>query len=412
MIDAHKILSGLSFTDKYDMKKILVISDWAPPMIDGPSMILGNLLREFKKDDVVLFKRKINRNTNTYSKKGNELNIKEYSLFVPTPYFPGLSNFWRRVFRLLETLFIPLTVIKGLWVCAIEGIDCILATSDAPHAHFLTSAYLIAKIAKKRLVLYLLDPVEEFQMGRIQKNMVNMFLPRMMRYSSKVIVMNDVLAEHYNSKFGIKCEVLPHSVDINSNRCDPENAKREQSEKIKIIFSGKISKYQEDALLNLINAIKRSPKNIILKIFTPTKPSYLKQLGFDSANVTIKYIDHDDLKGELKKADILFIPLSFINSGSMIVKAAFPVKIMDYLLAQRPILINAPGDSFIVKFAKDNKIAEIVTENDADAVAKAIDDLINNSEKRDTLILNCQKTVINYEPRIIFERFSKIVKDL
>ena len=381
-------------------------------MIDGPSIILGNLLREFNKDDVVLFKRKINGNTNTYNRSGNELSIKEYSVFVPTPYLPCLSSFWRRVFRLLEVLFIPLTVIKGLWVCNIEGIDCILATSDQPHAHFLTSAYLISRMAKKRLVLYLLDPAEAFPMNIVQKNMVNMFLPRMMKYSSKVIVMSDILAEHYWSKFKIKCEVLHHSVDINNNICNPESIKKEQREKIEIIFSGKISKYQEDGLLNMLKAIKSLSENIVLKMYTPTRPEFLKQLGFSEDNIIIDYVNHEDLKKELCKADILFLPLSFMNASSIIVKAAFPAKTMDYLLASRPILINAPEDSFLVRYARDNGIAEIVTENSADELARALSALIRDKEKRNRLVANCKSTAIKHEPRVIFKRFSEIIKDI
>lgn len=319
--------------------KILVISDWGPPMIDGPSVILGNLLREFKNNKAVLFGRKINKNTVIFNKKGNPLTIKKYSVYVPSPYTPGLGGFSRRLFRLMETAWIPLTIIKGVVVCLTEKANYILATSDQPHAHFLISSYFIAKLTGRKLILYLLDPVEAFRMGRIQRIAVGVLMPRLMKYASKIIVMSNVLADYYQFRYGVKCEILPHSVSIKEEASMPGNGIINKEPEI--VFSGRVSKYQQDSLLNLKNAIELIPHKVNLKIYTSTRPDYLRTLGFSGAHVTIDHVDHKYLMEKLKKADILFLPLSFQNSDSMVVKAAFPAKTMDYLLAKRPILIHA-----------------------------------------------------------------------
>jgi len=251
--------------------KILVISDWGPPMIDGPSIILGNLLREFRKDKVVLFGRKINKNTVVFNKKGNSLSIKKYSAYVPSPYTPGLGSFSRRLFRLMETAWIPLTMIKGVVVCLLEKANCILATSDQPHAHFLISAYFIAKLTGRKLVLYLFDPVEVFQMGRIQRVVVEVLMPRLMKCASKIIVMSNVLADYYQFKYGVKCEVLPHSVSINEAEEAALSKDGLMNEEPEIVFLGKVSKYQQDSLLNLKKAIELIPQDVNLKIYTSTR---------------------------------------------------------------------------------------------------------------------------------------------
>ena len=391
---------------------MLIVSDWGPPMIDGPSIILGNLLREFRENEAILFSRKINKNNSIYNKKGNALDIKRYSVYVPSLYIPELSSFLRRLFRLIETAWIPFTVIKGVIIVLAEKVDYILATSDAPHAHFLTAAYCIARIMRKKLVLYFFDPVEEFRMGRIQKVLVKRLMPRLVKYASKFIVMSNTLADHYRVKYGIKCEVLPHSVRINGSEDATVPEDGLMNEETEIIFSGKISKYQEDSLLNLKKAIDLIPQKIRLKIYTSTKPNYLRMLGFSGAHIATGHLDHEHLMEELKKADILFLPLSFQNSGSSVVKAAFPAKTMDYLLAKRPILIHAPKDSFIVNYAKKNGFAVCVTENGTNSLANAIQNLIENKNLSVELIKNCQKTFLQHSSRIVYKKFVKIMGEI
>jgi len=389
--------------------KILIVSNWGPPMIDGPSIILGNLLREFDREKTILFTRNIDKNTAVYNKKGNPLTIKKYSVYVPSPYTPGLGNFSKRLFRLMETAWIPLTIVKGVIVCLLEKVNCILATSDQPHSHFLISSYFIARLTGRRLILYLLDPVEAFRLGRIQKIVVGVFMPRLMKFASKIIVMNEILADHYQFKYGVKCEVLPHSISIKGfEETDmPENGLVNKVPEI--VFSGNVSRFHEDSLLNLKKAIELISLKIKLKIYTSTRPEYLREIGFSGGNVTIDHVDHEKLMEKLKKADILFLPLSFLNSDSIVVKAAFPAKTMDYLLANRPILIHASKDSFIVDYAQKNDIAVCVTENDVNALANAIKELLQNMDLRLKLNQNCQTALLQHNSKTVYNKFLRIM---
>jgi glycosyltransferase involved in cell wall biosynthesis len=316
----------------------------------------------------------------------------------------------RKLFRFLETAWIPITLLKALIVSLVEKTDCILTTSDAPHIHFLSTAYCLSKITGKKLVLYLLDPVEAFGLGNVQKMLVKTILPRALRHAAHIIVMSDILADYYHKQYGIQCDVLPHPVAIHNND-DAETLYNDTSngQEVNIVFSGKVSRFQEDSLINLRNAIDLISGNYKIKMFTSTSHEYLKQRGFDGVNVSMGYITHEELKEELKKADILFIPLSFTHGESIIVKAAFPAKTMDYLLASRPILINAPKDTYIVQYASKDKWAVCVTENNAAALADAIRDLVNDKTKRLNLIHHGKKALKLHDAKVINEKFEKII---
>ncbi|OGB84882.1 hypothetical protein A2994_03650 [candidate division Kazan bacterium RIFCSPLOWO2_01_FULL_48_13] len=64
----------------------------------------------------------------------------------------------------------------------------------------------------------------------------------------------------------------------------------------------------------------------------------------------------------------------------------------DYLIAGRPILVHAPSNSYLVRYAKENNFAEIVDrENIADLQA-AIRRLLADPAHAHQLMVNAQRT--------------------
>ncbi len=377
-------------------------------MLDGPSIILGNILREFRPDELALFKRKITGHLQIYNKKGNEVNAKTYSISIPSPYSSKYGNFIGRIIRLLELAMIPITVLKGIWINMIERPACIIATSDPPHCHFLIAGYLISRLLRKKLFLYLFDPLEGFASGRLQRQLFKCLRPLIFRYASKIIVMDEFLAEFYKQKYELQCNVLHHSSNIGNADFLVED-KTTENDIYTIVFSGNISRFQFDALLNLKNAIQLIPDKIRLLIYTPTREESLREMGFYGDSVLIRHCDHEVLMSELKKADILFLPLSFAHSDSIIVKAAFPSKTIDYMEALRPILIHAPLDCFIVNYAEERRFAEIVTENNAASLAKAVESLLADKKRQKELVGNSYKTLMKHRSDLKYKELIGIL---
>ena len=378
-------------------------------MLDGPSIILGNILREFRPDKLVLFRRKFSKHLEVYNKTGNRLNAKTYSIFVPSAHSSKYGGFIRRAYRVVELAAIPFSVAKGLWISFIERPSCILATSDPPHCHFMIAAYLTAKLLRKRFYLYLFDPLEGFTSSRLQRLMLQYFMPLMFKYAAQVIVMDELLAEFYKDKYGLQCEILYHSSNIRNPIISTEN-ETIKKDIYTIMFSGNISRFQYDALLNLKYAIQLVPHKIRLLIYSPTSEKTLRETGFHGDHISIKHYDHEVLMSELVKADILFLPLSFLQSDSIIVKAAFPSKTIDYLEAQKPILIHAPADCFIVKYAKECKFAEIVSDDNIVSLARAIELLFFDKERQRELVRNSYGTLLKHDSSGKYQELMNILR--
>ena len=389
--------------------KVLLISDWAPPMLDGPSIILGNILREFKPEDLVLYTRRLDRHTKIFCKKGNEVDVKRYAVTVPSPHAVTQSSFLRRIFRVLEVVTIPFTTIKGLLIALKEKPDYILATSDIPHGHFMIAAFFIAAALRKKLFFYLFDPIEEFASSRMHRVLMRYFEPRMFNYASGVITMNNHLARHYKEKYEIDCRVLHHSYN-NPESAESKRNGNNKNKDFKVVFPGNVSKYQLDALLNLKKALQLVKSGVQLVIYTPVNQETLNEYGLNGDNIIISHVDHQTLEEELKKADLLFLPLSFENAASIIVKAAFPSKTMDYMASGRPIIVHAPADCFIAEYAREKKFAEVVTDNNIVSLANAIESLLVNHDRQEELIRNSYKTLLNHDSKLKYRELISILE--
>lgn len=377
------------------MKKVLLVTDWAPPMLDGPSIILGNILRKFKTEDLVLYTRKLDRHTKIFCKKGNEVDARRYTVSVPSPYAAGKNGMLRRIVRMLEVASIPFTAVKGMFIAFKEKPDYILATSDIPHGHFMIAAFFIAAALRIKLFFYLFDPIEEFASSRMHRTLMRYFEPRMFNYAAGVITMNNHLARHYKEKYGIDCRVLHHSYN-NTPSIESQGGGNNKKKDFKIIFSGNVSKYQLDALLNLKKALELTKSSVQLVIYSPINQETLKWYGLAGDDVSNMYVDHETLEYELKKADLLFLPLSFENADSIVVKAAFPSKTMDYMASGRPIIVHAPADCFIAEYAREKEFAEVVAENNIASLAEAVESLLNDHDRQEDLVRNSRRTLMDH----------------
>ena len=83
---------------------------------------------------------------------------------------------------------------------------------------------------------------------------------------------------------------------------------------------------------------------------------------------------------------------------------AFPSKMPEYLASGRPILVQAPPKSYLVRYAKQHGFAEIVDEPDVSAAACAVRRLATDSERRAELLRNAAVTLQRHDALRVVER--------
>lgn len=83
----------------------------------------------------------------------------------------------------------------------------------------------------------------------------------------------------------------------------------------------------------------------------------------------------DRLSVELRKADLLFLPLSFESKALMQSNTSLPTKLITYLNAGRLIVFGVPGESATARIALEGHLGPLITKPTPEMFADAIDQL-------------------------------------
>jgi len=112
----------------------------------------------------------------------------------------------------------------------------------------------------------------------------------------------------------------------------------------------------------------------------------------------------------LRESDILLLPHGF--SGELSpeeYRTIFPTKIMEYLIAQRPILAHVAMGTYLHKFLLENGCALVVDKADVEVLKTAIATLRTNEGLRNELVANSVKTLSQFSGETISTHLREVV---
>ena len=318
--------------------------------------------------------------------------------------FPGKSP-WIRIL-LIEWLLVPLIVIKCLSVIRKEKVKEILVHPIM--GNYLLTAYLVHKIARVPLYLYMFDLFEENNIRYIQRILAKLVERMAMYAATNIFVMSEALQEHYIKKYERKTVLLPHPVDLESLGIQKEHKERSKEKHRILLTSGMIYDAHVDAIVNLVRAIKEIPK-IEFHIYTLNTEEYLKKLGITGSNVVYRgYVDSENVISMIQEqADILFLPMAFNSPYPELIKTASPVKLPEYLGSGVPIIVHAPPYAYVSWYARKYGWGLVVDKPDTRQLKEGLMKLINDKKLQQDLVNNARKTVLLHDSNRVLGIFTK-----
>lgn len=405
-----------------ELKKILIVSSYAPPAIGGPQM-LYNLLRDFPADSYSILTSYYNID-NLSAIKGTWL-PGEY-IFYDNPQASkearietAQSKNWKS--KLSQNIQKLKLLMKKIWliralagfpvifsqILAIVrsgkktvremGSEILLGFSDYGPA--MIGSYILHKITERPLYIFLFDLYEENFFPFPGELLAAIFEKKIFMSAVKIIVNNEGTRDFYHKKYG---DIISRKIVIIHNSVFPEDygslkpVETAQNTKptYTILFTGRVWWPQEGAIKNLIKAVNEiKDLDIEFKLYSPMPKEYLKKIGLvESEKVKLSFAPPENMPRVQSEADILFLPLSWHGKSKAIIDTATPGKLTDYLIAGKPILIHAPSLSFLVHYAKENNFAAVVDKEDTEMLKEIIKKLILDKEFSKQLVENAKKT--------------------
>ncbi len=225
------------------------------------------------------------------------------------------------------------------------------------------------------------------------------------------LAISDAMVEEYSRRYGTEWyayhNIIQPDVDQNEfeigvdNIIPPKNI-------FKIAYFGRIGVANQKSLLEFSEVINilSNTYDIFFNIYSPDGDKMNKN---HYKNVTIKTtVEYKKVHSEMSQYNLLLLPLDFNKQSILFTKFSMPTKAIDYLYSGTPILIYAPKETAIVKFAKDNEIAYCITEKGKENLISGIKFLYNN--RNYLKFLKARSEFVyknNFNPERIREKFRK-----
>lgn len=253
-----------------------------------------------------------------------------------------------------------------------------------PTETFLVAAWLLARWWRMPLYVYMLDLWADNRGDRQRRLVSRRMEPRIFRDAVRVFGPNPMLCDYFRGKYpAAALELLPHIVEAKASPVGRGQRAWKRAGETLIVYTGQLYSTTGDPVRNLVRALELvEDLNPRVVISTPDTQRQIARYGLAGhARIETVCLDTADEVADLQgQADILFNTVAFDHADSLQVKTLFPTKTIEYLVADRPMIVHGPAGNPFVEYARERGFAEIVDRKDPRRLADVIRRLISEPE--------------------------------
>jgi glycosyltransferase involved in cell wall biosynthesis len=274
----------------------------------------------------------------------------------------------------------------------------------------------VKTLTKAELVVHFMDdwPSIVYKKGFLSpifRLQMKIELKKILKNSKVKICIGSTMSQEYKIRYGY--DFLSFSNPEDSILWEKVSSRREgKSDFFKVLYIGTFNSKNINTIGKLGNTIDRlhkSGNNIQMELysFQPRADNY-RSIFEKKDSVRVKEVPEnlEEFRELLCSGDLLIIPLDFTNECVERMRLSFFTKIPAYMFSGVPILLCGPIEIGVVKEAKQDGWAYVVSEDSETAMEDAIIRLINMPKLRQDLI---QKSKIvakeKYDADVVREKF-------
>jgi glycosyltransferase involved in cell wall biosynthesis len=387
--------------------KLLVLSYYFPPMSVGPAFVMDALMRRFDPRGVVVVMGDPDRYSDHREEIPRDVDVRVHDIPAWWPRDDrelgvGPVRIPLRL-RALGNVGVSLKVAaESIRMVRRDDVRALLAIY--PKQHFLLAACVASAFSRKPLAVYFMDTyVEGLPRGRKVARTIERYLARR---AGLVFAMSEAHRTELQGRWAgygaedVPIVELPHPYDAEEDVPATELAGSPA-----ILFTGAIYDAQADSIRRLIRALDEI-EGAELHLLTQSSVDELAALRIhESDRVHIRAASRAEARSAQRGADILFLPIAF-DAKPHVIATASPSKMPEYLATGRPILVHAPADSYLTRYAREQRFAEIVDERDAAALAAAVRRLCTHDARRAELAEAAAQTLERHRADAVAQTFS------
>ena len=371
----------------------------------------NKLQRQFESGKMSINKNIITSNQKTLHPGSTPSNIRKIfieSIFFPFLNYMGFSPVMSKLvlsapFKIWLDNYLPDVIY--VQVSNLESINFSLALK----------AYL-----KKPIILHMMDdwPAVISSKGPLKNywnNKIDRRLKKLLNSCSLLMSISDAMTDEYQQRFGMKFTAFHNPINIeNWLPFSKNNWEINKNRDFKILYTGRIGTANTDSIKKIAIAIDRLCSEgfkIYLDIYSPNiDTDHAKGLKvFKGVNLK-NIVPHNNIPALLPQYDLLVLPLDFDKKSVRFARLSMPTKASEFMISGTPILVFAPQQTALAKYAAKQKWAFLVTDTDEATIINAFKELYNNEVLRAELGNKAKALAIETEDaQIIRENFKNAI---
>ena len=343
---------------------LTVVSRSFAPRVSGSAILLANLLSNYTGTLRAI------AGENRYSEPDPEFGPPCPTQYLAPPYI--LQRIYDGL-RIRRPKIAP-SLLKGAMRRALKAADTDVVLAAFPREDFLAATFHAVRRLRLPFYVHMHDLWRDnLSVGTAAADFADTWEPVILRQATRVLCMTEAMQRHYEKKYGLKTELLPHSIPCQDFSRAPHQMRPPRMSKPTVLFVGAVNPAMNlDALKVLASAAELLPKAYELLYCTSTDLSSLHKAGIRSGRLRVMYVSRAEVQRLQSEAHVLVAPLSHKNCAMDEVRTVFSTKLLEYLISGRPIIVFAPEDSYHVFSARKHGWGYVVTEDSPAALAAAI----------------------------------------
>lgn len=220
---------------------------------------------------------------------------------------------------------------------------------------------------------------------------INKEFKQILNKASLLMSISDDMAAEYKKRYHQDFVTFHNPVNLDFWK-KTQKTNYSLSDNPSVLYAGRIGLGVESSLILVAKAIQQINNELGLTIRfilqTQQKFPWFQEYSFLEHAAFVKY---EDLPTRFAEADLLILPYDFSKKALKFIKFSMPTKAPEFMISGTPILIFAPEETAIVKYAQKLNWAQIVTEKNITVLASEIKSLFENKNKREELGNNAKK---------------------
>lgn len=231
--------------------------------------------------------------------------------------------------------------------------------------------------------------------------------------SSQWMSICEEMSIEYKNRYGL--DFIPFHNPVNLDAWKPyQRTKYELSNSPRILYAGRIGLGIDASLELIAKAIDKVNEELAISatfvLQTESKPKWADAFKCVQHQ---SFVPYSELPKVFSGADFLILPYDFSSESIKYIKYSMPTKASEFMISGTPILIFAPDETAIVKYANTYNWAKVVTENSWLKMAEALKSLILNESERQQIAKNAIAIAEkNHDASQITKQFRNVIKSL